>query len=376
MKHQVTYGSDVGSSNWGFAGTRSRGLLRLRREDGSVMYEGALPDIEVLRLERWDLKQGQVLTHDAHWNPVLLQLEGVPPGKSEHMLDWGRALAKALARCPELFEADAETGALPVFVTENQCDMVKTGFQKMEMFRLVDQFTTQLDFLDQEKQLRGRVHRLANCKYMMRNDHSLETRLDRKKESHQLGLQLLADLGLAGPLRYLQKLEARGEQIHDMTDALLLAVQDQLDCAEAEARAQIRELQALIKSIPRKPTVKRVKKNLLVAVPQAEAKLNEIDLVEDSSGETTEEAAPAPKKRAPKKSKESAEPKEKRKRAPKKTNASPVDPEPKEKRKRAPAKAPKAAAQDETESKKRAKTDSGPVLLAEEFFATAEENCK
>lgn len=270
MKHQVTYGSDVGSRHWGFAGTRSRGLLRLRNQEGQVLYDGALPDIEVLRLEHWDLKKGQVLTHDANWNPVLIQLEGFPQ-ESDNMQDWGRALNRALARCPELFVADTETGILPVFVTENQCDMIKTGFEKMEMFRLVDQFKTQLSFLDNEKKLKDREHRLTNCKYMMRNDTSIGDRGERKKESRLLGLQLLSDLGLDGPLRYLRSLEEdRGQQIHDMTDALLLAVQDQLNCAEADARAQIRELQALIKSIPRKPTVKRGKKKLpLVVIPEA-----------------------------------------------------------------------------------------------------------
>src|ERR1700744_2409176 len=223
MKHQVTYGSDVGSVNWGFGGVRSRGLLRMLDAEGKVMYDGALPDIEVLRLERWDLKHGQVLTHDAEWKPVKLQLEGCAPGKSEDMAAWRLPLRGSLERLPELFEPDAETGTLPVFVTENQCDMAKTDYHKTEMLRLAEQFQAQVDSLDIERALQGRINRYTNCKYMMRNDHSLGERLDRKAESVRLALQLLADLGLEGPLRFLEGLQARGEKIDDMTDALLLA---------------------------------------------------------------------------------------------------------------------------------------------------------
>ena len=395
MKHQVTYGSDVGSTNWGFAGVRSRGLLRPVDQDGAVMYEGALPDITVLRIERWDLKQGRVLTHDANWNPVLLQLEGVAEGKSELMADWRRALRRCLSRLPELFEADAETGTLPVFVTENQCDMAKTDYHKTEMLRLAEQFQAQVDSLDFEKELQGRINRYANCKYMMRNDHSLGERPDRKIESVRIGLQLLADLGLEGPLRFLQGLQARGEKIDDMIDALLLAIQDQLDCAKADARAQVRELQSLIKSIPCKRTVKRGKKNLLKPVPQAKFAEGtvELDLIEDSDSEGEKR----PPKRAPKTPKKAAPPKEKKEKKVKqpkqpkekkaaKAKAPPKEKAPTEKRKRAPKKPvvliddeDSEATTDEKPLKKRAKTDAEsnePILLAETFFATAEENCQ
>lgn len=67
LKQRHTFGADPGSVNMGFAGVECRGLVRLKRSDGSVYKEG-VPDVRVLCLERWNLKQGQVLTHDADWN--------------------------------------------------------------------------------------------------------------------------------------------------------------------------------------------------------------------------------------------------------------------------------------------------------------------
>lgn len=64
LGEQVTFGSDVGSSNWGFAGARTIGFVNLVDAQGVVLQE-SLPDTEVLCLERWNLKEGQVLTHDA-----------------------------------------------------------------------------------------------------------------------------------------------------------------------------------------------------------------------------------------------------------------------------------------------------------------------
>ncbi len=301
LKEQVTFGSDVGSSNWGFAGARNRGFVNQVDAEQKVVQEG-LPDIEVLCLERWDLKQGRVLTHDADWNPVLVQLDGFE-GKSELMTDWRRALVRCVQRCGPLNELTAQ-GTLPTVVTENQCDMIKTDFHKTEMLRLAEQFQMAVEMTDQQHQHPARVNCYSNAKYMMRNDNSL-TRPQRKVEQQRIILELCEQLQLTGPLRFFRTLLGRGEQIHDICDALGLVIQYQINEGKAQARALVREMRALIKSIPVTPTKKRVKKQPLK--PITEKRYTAINLISDDEDEETvdfnETVSLPPKKRAPAKKK-------------------------------------------------------------------------
>jgi hypothetical protein len=309
LKQRRTFGGDIGSVNMGFAGAECRGLLRLTRPDGTVLKEG-VPDIQVLCLERWNLKQGQVLTHDADWNPYVVQLDGFTGDKTENMDQWRRALTACVKRPDKLFALD-EYGELPVLVTENQCDISKRDFHKAEMYRLADQFKTVVDFEDQLRQLPQRVNRYANCKYLMRNDGSLATETKsshdpRKERSIEIGFELCEELGLAGPLKFLRALRDRGEKLDDITDALLLAVQDQLDCMTEEAKQLIRDAKALLKCIPVTPTVKKRQRKALLQ-PLTEAELEErlqrgLPLTDDAEQEekkkkpVVKKAAPAKKK--------------------------------------------------------------------------------
>jgi hypothetical protein len=268
MKQRTTYGCDPGSMNMGFAGAFCKGLLRLRQADGELLKD-AIPDVVPLRLERWNLKQGQVLTHDADWNPMLIQLEGFSGEKSEDFDSWRRALAACVKRVGPLFDLD-EHNQLPVMVTENQCDIAKEDKHTAQMYRLADQVKTVIDFEDQLRNLPRRVNRYSNCKYMMRNDKSLPQREMRKERSVEITFELLGFLQLAGPLKYLQTLKDRGEKIDDICDAFLLAVQDQLDCMCDEAKALVREAREFIKLIPVKPTVKRQRKALLKPLSEKE----------------------------------------------------------------------------------------------------------
>lgn len=331
LKERVTQGNDCGSTNWGSAIARFSGFCTTRHPVTNAVLKEGVPDIEVLRLERWDLKQGYVVTHSSDWEPLLIKLDGAPEGKQEKMPEWRANLVRCIERCQELNVKD-EAGCLPVVVTENQCDHVKSREQAKqsdaakaakkaaetpdeknkrkqkkvqearsekirqdEMRRLAEQFQTVIAMSDMAK-AQERTSRYANCKYMMRNDGAIGGRLDRKKKSVEITFELLEDLNLQGPLRYLRRLEAKGEQIHDMCDALLLAVQDQIECARAEARSMVRDIQAMIKSIQTTPTVKRKKKTS----PPLKA-MSEKEAIEhrDDPFQEEEEAPLGQKKRRP-----------------------------------------------------------------------------
>ncbi len=120
------------------------------------------------------------------------------------------------------------------------------------------------------------MNRYAACKYLMRNDGALatderESHDPRKERSIEIVFELCEELSLEGPLKFMRELQSRGEKIDDICDALLLAIQDQLDCMTEEARQLIRDARALIKCIPVTPTVKkRQRKTLLKALTEAE----------------------------------------------------------------------------------------------------------
>jgi hypothetical protein len=298
LKPRTSNGNDPGSVQWGSCTTHRAGFVNLLNDDGSL-YKASVPDITVLRMEIWNLKQGQVLTHDADWNPYRLQLDGFGGEKSESMDDWRRAQIAMVARSADLFARD-ENGALPVIVTENQCDMAKTHYQKTDMYRLAEQYKTVMAFADEARGLKGRHIRYANCKYLMRNDHALPDNPARKARGVEIAMQLLADLNLAGPLKYLTTLYDRGEEIDDMTDALLLSVQDQVDNAEDEARELIREARAFIKNIPRTPTVKRKRQRKRLLKPLTEEEARE-RAERRAAGEESSDEEPEPKPKAAKK---------------------------------------------------------------------------
>ena len=368
LKPRVSNGNDPGSVQWGSCTTRRDGFLNLLNDDGSP-YKAMVPDILVLRLERWNLKRGQVMTHDADWEPVLVQLDGFSGEKSESMDDWRRAQMAMVARSADLFERDAG-GALPVVVTENQCDMAKSGYAKTEMLRLAEQYKTVLAFADESRGLAGRTVRYANCKYLMRNDHSLPDNPARKARGVEIAMQLLVDLNLVGPLKYLTILYDRGEEIDDMTDALLLSVQDQVDNAEDAAKEMVREARAFIKNIPRTPTVKRKRQAKRLLQPLSEEQARERAERRAAGLESESEEVPvAKKKRAPAK----------------KAVAKPLAPKPKKaapKKKAVPRKKKKkseSSSDDESDesdevlevrqvTKRKAESDftRGPVLLSDE----------
>lgn len=256
-KSIVAAGADPGSVAFGFAVVRFLGLLELVDENGASK---TVPHIEPLVMQRWNMKEGQVFTHDAQWHPVT---HNVVESRGDRLCDYAPVIGCFVGAVPELFEHHDSTvwgdGTLPLVVTENQFDHIKSAYAKCEMLVLSHAFRAAIESCDAKSQLGQRINMQAGLKYGIRNDNSLP-RPERKKKADAVTRELFVELGLTQWTQWLDRCDAAKEQTHDMCDALLLAIQEAMNRYGQLQRDEIKQRRALIKAIPKTPTVKRAKK--------------------------------------------------------------------------------------------------------------------
>lgn len=299
-------GFDPGSKALGVGAVRFFGLFDVKDDEGNII--GTVPDIEILAAERWDLTRGIVVMSSPDQKAKRqINVKPGPVKESGAMLDWGESLARMVTRCDYIYRPHRsmlDKGALrlPVLLVENQCDRQKSAFLKYEMTLIQHQISAATLGVDYYTELRTedkttlplpRINCLGMRKYGQRSDGSRE-RLERKKQAVDDVKQLLTQLNNESSLRWLNwflLMERMGEQIHDMCDGILSAVDKCERLCEDQTRSEIAEKRAFIKRIPYAPTRPRkvpVKKKAAAS---------------DDEEEDEEEEKPK-KKRAPAKSKE------------------------------------------------------------------------
>ena len=197
----------------------------------------------------------------------------------------------AVARTPWLFErfdSMLTKGAptLPGLLVEQQCDAVKTDGHVAIMTQISFMVMAAVSACDASSSSTAGSEAAARreychgmTKYGQRSDASRD-RPERKLESVMTLKRLMAELAqLTGQyarvaehaqrcLTWLQRLEAAGEQIHDMADAINSAIH-KCGTLHGEAnRQQIAELRAQIKKIPQaamRPSAKEKKPRKVAA---------------------------------------------------------------------------------------------------------------
>jgi hypothetical protein len=189
------------------------------------------------------------------------------------------------------------TTILPVLVVENQSDFVVRGaekdaqgkqpndFKKALMGQVANFVTTAINTIDAAKYENryGARERLgAMSKYGIRCDASRD-RPERKEDAVEAFLELLSELGTPNALAWLgwfEWMESQGEQIHDIIDALSLALQNcitryqkhgkvEVRLMEQQMREEIKKRREMLNSI--KPAAMRPKKPRKVAKKSVEA---------------------------------------------------------------------------------------------------------
>lgn len=252
----VVAGADPGSTNFGFAVARLKSPYLLPKTDAQGATK-MVPNVEPLVMQRWNIKEGELLTHDENFEPVTLS---AGESRGDRLCDYAPLIGRFVGGVPELFEHHESLvwgdGTLPLVVCENQFDHIKSAYAKCEMLVLSHAFRASLEACDARQQLGERINMQAGLKYGLRNDNSLE-RPERKKKADAVTRELFQELGLTRWSRFLARCDATKQQTHDMCDALLLATQEAINRYEQLARDEIKQRRALIASIPKTPTVKR-----------------------------------------------------------------------------------------------------------------------
>lgn len=268
-------GIDPGSVNLGVGGIRFFGLVDLVNEKGEVIE--VLPDVEIITMERWDLERGIVHCPTKNIN----RLQKIPldnhKERSKKMIDWSDSATQAITRSNWMFEEFTslltEERLLPFLVIENQCDQHKTGYNKNEMTQIQSIITASLqaiEYRDRWLARKGnkRLYYQGMRKYGQRSDASRD-RPERKEKGVDDLKELLSKLNTINSLRwlsYLNHLESQKEQIHDMCDGVLLAIDKALSIYEEHLKnlkAQSTDkkdkdtIQKERKRIPLVPTQKR-----------------------------------------------------------------------------------------------------------------------
>jgi hypothetical protein len=318
MKCIEAIGFDPGSVFMGVGGIRFFGLLDVTDEEGVVLH--SVPNIEIVAMERWDLKRGLITkpTEDlTQMRKVRVRVgtNGELPEKSEKMSDWCESVANMVARSDWMFQThesliDGGARRLPVLLVESQCDMKKTEYVKTEMLQLVGIISASVLSVDSRKVWQtedkttlpmARIACQGMTKYGQRSDASRE-RVERKQQAVDDMKQLLTQLNTENSkawLKWLLHMERIKEQIHDMCDGVLSAVHKCEKLYEESIRDEIRQKKALIKRIPYAPMRPRKQ-------PKFKNQVDDPDDVETPSTPVKE------KKKREKKT--SSEPKAKRKR--------------------------------------------------------------
>lgn len=246
----VLVGVDPGSTNMGIGAIRFNGLVEYTDpETGGIRY---LPDIEIIAMERWNLKTGEIdqptKRLDRKMTIPLRPNNNVE--KREEMLDWCDSATKAIARSEWLHQpflsSFTDKEELPILVVENQCDVQKTQGVKNEMTVIQYIMTSAIQGIDGRfiwkslvKNPSVREVHLHIRKYGQRNDGSRE-RTGRKEKAVGDLEELLFQLNTVNSLQwlaYLNRMTANRGQTHDMSDAILLAVDKALSLYDGHLKA-------------------------------------------------------------------------------------------------------------------------------------------
>lgn len=240
-------GFDPGSVNLGVGGVRFFGLIDIVNDEGEVIK--TIPDIEILAMERWDLERGIVFKPVKSMNTFQkIPLDGHTE-RSKKMMDWSDSATQAIGRSHWMFAEFrsflTEERLLPILVIENQCDQHKTNFNKNEMTQIQSILTASLQAIGHRDRWAGRdvkerLYYQGMRKYGQRSDASRD-RPERKEKGVDDLKELLSELNTVHSLRwlsYLYHLESKREQIHDMCDAVLLAVDKALTLYEEHLKTE------------------------------------------------------------------------------------------------------------------------------------------
>jgi hypothetical protein len=358
-------GVDPGSVDMGAGGAVFSGLFDVENEDGSIK---TVPRISVTSMERWNLKSGIVYRPSPCMTKIVKTVLNPPSIKSENVGDWLEPLGQAIGEANWMFEPYQPVGGgvekLPFLIVENQFDHIKSDFMQTQL-RDITRFCKVSIFAADAREralaekrgdvpLGRRVCYGGMSKYGQRCDAS-RIRVDRKGKTVDDMKELLEDQNDPVAdlwLNWLCEMEAIGEQIHDMCDAVLLVVQKQISLYELKIKSDIQQSRTLIKRIPRAP-IQRKK--------PTEPAFNDDYLTEvDCGGGTT-----TPTKKPKKAKKPSGEKKERKVRSDK--GKSKTTPKPK-KDKEGEKEVKKRKDRDENEKPdkkptKKKKSDKYPILL-------------
>jgi len=302
-------GFDVGSVAMGVGGVRLFGLFDVTDEEGNVTH--TVPEIEIVAMERWDLKRGLITkpTEDlTQMRRIRVKSEAE---KSEKMYDWSVSLANMVIRSDWMFRThasltDGGKRRLPVTVVESQCDMKKTAYAQTEMLQLQGITSAIVMCIDALKASQTeyksslpppRINCQGMTKYGQRSDASRD-RSERKEKAVEDLKELLTQLNTENSkkwLGWLLHMERIKEQIHDMCDAILMAIHKCEKLYEQSIKEDIQRKRALIKKIPYAPIRPR-------KVPKFK---NQVD--DPPSGEEVPQLEKKPKPKVVRKPKEKKE---------------------------------------------------------------------
>ena len=231
-------GIDPGTTYFGYGHIRLKGIIELINTKGEVVK--IIPDIDIVSMERWNLKTRQIYCRDPSNNTLSVKLLNNTLEKSlpDELQHWSSALSDSVAQSDHLFETYPSligNNPLPVVVTENQCDKNKgepnEAYKRYEMTVISYVFRASIRAID-SKNNQQRISTFAGKKYNMPSDGTIGNRLARKKRAVEVLKELLFELSLHDWLSWLNTMERLGEQIHDMADAVLLAIQTSLKLAD------------------------------------------------------------------------------------------------------------------------------------------------
>jgi len=385
-------GFDSGLKNAASGGILFYAAQELCDEDG-IPYK-TIPVFDITGAERLDMTTGMIYRPSADWLSIERVVADPPSLKGTKLKEMAAHITQMVPKSPWMFKAapslldQGKTQVLPMLVVENQpprqvmekrkedaaggsdssgiakpppmdfrndvlgpvaqhwgntiltCDAVKFGAGREVG---PDDSDTHLPLYPK----RERVG--AMSKYGLRCDGSRD-RPERKEEAVDSLLELLSELGTPNSLQWFNwftRMQEKGEQIHDMCDAISLAVQycfmqykkfakSELRKLEVAQREEIKKRKALLNNIrqsavrPKKPRKKKGADDDIVVFPD--------DNSGDSGDSTTKKTAATAtkKKRAP--AKKAAAKGKKKKNEKNASSSSSSNEEIVEKKKRAPRK--------------------------------------
>lgn len=288
---QPAAGYDSGRVNAGCGGILFYGAKQLIGADGDG--DGAentagktIPHFDITGAERWDIERGIIYRPSADWQSMDKVVVDPPSVRGTKPKEMQAHISRMVPKSQWLFEAAPSltdgTPVLPLLVVENQSDFVdrdapknakgeqKLDYRKSVLGPLANHWANTVQTCDAVKfddryPKRERVGGMS--KYGLRCDGSRE-RPERKEEATEQLLELLSEMGTPNSLQWFDwftLMQQKGEQIHDMCDALSLAVQFcymrykkqakvELRKLELQQREDIKKRRALLNSIQLVPT--------------------------------------------------------------------------------------------------------------------------